>query len=188
MPKFFVFLCEGDHDQNLMRLVVEKNSITGKNCSQEQILNEKIRGGESTIIRDNYRKFSLKRTTKKFALIKNEKNKDICLEIFIELLKGGDSEYFLIAIFDQDTKTLRTVKDAIKKELKKEVKQISENCYEIRQKQFFFIIPQSLEIQINDSTGKKIDNKRGKKRQMKCLSQFIEVNPSWIADMEQLFE
>lgn len=188
MPKFFVFLCEGDHDQNLMRLIVEKNAITGKNCSQKQIIEKKIRGGESTIIRDNYRKFQLKRTTKKHALIKNEKNQDNCLEIFIELLKGGNSEYYLIAIFDQDIKTLKKVKDAIKTELKKEVISISDNCYRIRQNQFFIIIPKSLEIQIKDKTGTNIDNKRGKKRQVKCLSSYIEEKPDWILDIEKILD
>jgi hypothetical protein len=186
LPKFFVFLCEGDHDQNLIQLIAEKNSITRKNCNHEKIIKEKIRGGEITIIRDNYKKHSLKQTTKKLALIKNEKNKDICLEIFVELLKNGDTEYILMAVFDQDSKTLKKIREAIKKELKKEIIPISENCYKIRHNQYFFLIPKSLEIQVEDRTRKKIDNKRGKKKQMKCLLELMIENPSWIPEIERI--
>ena len=186
MPKFFVFLCEGAHDQKLIQIVVREQSIIGKNCNHEKILLQKIRGGESTIIRDEYKRHQLRQTKKKFALIKNEMNQDICLEIFIELLKNGDSDYYLIAIFDADRKSFTKITKKIKNELEKNVIQISPNCFKIRERQLFFIIPQSLEIAIKNETGLKIDNKRGQKKQGLCLEKFLNDPPIWIEEFKQI--
>jgi len=188
LQKLFIILCEGDHDKLFTYQVLKNISIKGRCFSQEHLKVMRIRGGETTIIRDFSKQFRSKQLSRnERAIIKEEGNADNAEEIFIELLKSGDQPCDIFLLIDTDKKKIGQIRRKIFSEIGKDLLKISNCCYKINENKKIFFIPTSLEREIERVTLKKIDNTRHQDKQLAILKIFMEKQVPWVGEFGQLF-
>lgn len=183
MVRPYIFLCEGDHDQECLEEILKSQSIKYLICSHEKI--SKTRGGEQKIIRDFLHDVKSKQYSKNLrAIIKNENNKENCIQQLFQILQSIPSDVEICVLLDADKKTLPLLRKRFQTELKTTLTPLSTFCYCYSETQKIFIIPNSLEIEIKNITHKKIDQKRQKSSRLTCIRSYLKTNPNWVQEFK----
>ena len=182
--KPYIFLCEGSHDQEFFEEFLKLKNIKFHHLFQHQIRDS--RNGENWIIRDFQSKFYRRQLSQGCrALIKVEGNVDNCINIFIDILKSEPLDCSIFAIIDQDNgRRLKSIQKKIRREFNQSLVRESDLIHSYSPLRKFFLIPQSLEILVEESTGKKIDNIRIESRRRKIFKQYLQTNPQWVREFK----
>jgi hypothetical protein len=151
-----VVLCEGIHDLILISLLLEKKEIRYDKITHEELVKPKQRSPESNKIRD-----FLKTINKSYKyLIKDEGGYPRCIDNFLYLYqeRSGD-EYTMYLILDDGKPLTKLKTDSVNRFHKDILDKQSENFYLTKDKwkHRVFIIPISLESQVQSVTGKNLD-------------------------------
>jgi hypothetical protein len=183
----YIFLCEGDHDQECIEEILKSLSIKYLQFSHDKIL--KTRGGEQKIIRDFLFDFHSRRYSRHLkAIIKNEKNKDNCIHQFLQILRSIPSSVEICVLLDSDNKkTLRELRKKLRDDLGMNLDTISTFCYCLSEAQKIFIIPKNLEIEIERSIGKKIDLCRDRSKRLAIVRDYLSTNPEWVQEFKTCY-
>jgi hypothetical protein len=187
LPKSYIFLCEGDHDQECLEEILKSQSIRYLQYSHEKISN--TRGGEQKIIRDFLHDVSSKQFSKNLrAIIKNENNTDNCINQLLQILRSIPSSAEICVLLDADTRTLSKLRDNLRNELKINLVTASTFCYHLAKTQKIFILPKSLEIEIEISTGKKLDQFRERSKRLAIIRKYLQTNPQWVQEFKMYYK
>jgi hypothetical protein len=149
----------------------------------------KIRGGEQKIIRDFLFDIHSGQYSRNLrAIVKNEQNRNNCIHQFLQILRSIPSSVEICVLLDSDNKkTLRILRRRLRDELNTTLVTVSTFCYSLSETQKIFIIPQSLEIEIERSTRKKIDQYRDKNKRLAIIRAYLMTNPEWVQEFKTCY-
>jgi len=185
LTKTYVIICEGLHNQLFSYFKIKNKALNPICCSKARILRHN--GGESTIIRNFIHLVHSKAiSSKKRILLKDDGDKTVCMDTFIELLKQGDIDYELVIILDADSSSIRQFQKKMQMELKQNLIKINSNSYKTKNKHKIFFIPTSLEKEIENNSGKDLHRVRNPDKKKSIIKEFIRLNQPWAQEFEDL--
>ena len=186
MPEKKVILCEGIHDAILFSIILDIRNIRHKIVTHEELEETREAHPENNKIND-----FLGRKGQTFkCLMKDENGYAKCVDSFIELYKDKDERYLLFIILDSPAFSYLKSKtqDSLKRDI---LTKKSNNFYETKDKMNHrvFLIPDSLEKQCKEITGKNLDlqDRDGMKI---LLEEFVRLCKSrqvdWYIELEKI--
>lgn len=182
-----VVLCEGQHDLIFLSLLLKraKRKIMSLNWDQISAASE-YRSGETVVIQ----KF-LKPNEGSSVLIKQDENRDTCINHFFELYKGGDERYSLKMVLDSDGRiTLRNLhKQMLQATQKDLLNKVSEYRFSLKTDEAsgVFLYPTTLTNEVSKITQKKLNLQRSADSQKPVLEEFLNLakDVEWVKELER---
>ncbi len=180
-----VVLCEGQHDLIFLSLLLKraKRKFMSKNWKQID-----ASGGETVVIRD-----FLKPNEGSSVLIKQDENRDTCINHFFEPYKGGEERYSLKMVLDSDGGiTWRNLHNQMQQETQKDLlNKVSEYRFSLKTEEpsGIFLYPTTLTNEVLKITHKKLDNQHGVDSQKTVLKEFLDLakdnDIKWVKELER---
>jgi hypothetical protein len=190
MPGKTVVFCEGIREAMLVSIILDERGINNRIITHESLQNSRESIPENNRINEF---LSRKGQSLKF-LLKDEGGDKKCVNSFLELYKDKDDTYAVIVLVDSPV--FHYFKEAAVKEIKRDIlKQESENLFLTKDSKSpqivhrVFFTPISLEHQVQEITGKNLDN-QNREEVKATLKQFISVCRSrevgWFLELEHV--
>ena len=190
MPGKTVVFCEGIREATLVSLILEEREVNNRIITHESLQNSR----ENTPENNRINEFLSRRGRSVKFLLKDEGGDKKCVNSFLELYNDKDDTYAVIVFIDSPV--FNYFKDAAVKELKRDIlKQESENLFLTKDSKSprivhrIFFTPISLEHQVQEITGKNLDNQNRDEVKV-TLIQFISECRSrkvdWFLELEKI--
>lgn len=177
MVKKTVVLCEGVHDIDFLKVLLETNGETVMSMEWKYIVNLSSRNQELRLI-DMF----MSKNNNKTILLKGENGRDNCIDSFLELLFNNESDkYSLKMIIDSDNgKVMKLFRYRILEYTNKDYFMLmdgSDCIYTFKNTgvPVFYIYPgKDLESCCMEKTGLNLDHLRGGKKRQKYFRREID--------------
>lgn len=183
-----VILCEGRHDLIFLSLLFERAERKYLSRNWDQICEKSDLSGERKVIQD-----FLRTRERSSYLIKQDDNRDTCINHFWMIYGYGDEKYSLRMVLDSDYGiTLRNLKTEMLRTTQKDLLNQCSDCsfsLKTEAESGVFLYPTTLTESVMEVAGKNLNNYHGGESQRRVLEEFLEGDVEWVRELERfLFE
>lgn len=179
-----VILCEGRHDLIFLSLLLERAGRKFLPKNWDQICGRSEISGERRVIQD-----FLRTRERSSVLIKQDNNRDTCINHFWMIYGYADERYSLKMVLDSDNGiTLRNLKEEMLCATQKDLLNRDSACgfsLKTEEESGIFLYPTTLTESVFEVTGKNLNNFHEGDSQRKVLEEFLEEEVEWVGELKE---
>lgn len=179
-----VVLCEGRHDLIFLSLLLERAGRKFLPKNWDQICERSEISGERRVIQD-----FLRTRERSSVLIKQDENRNTCINHFWMIYGYADERYSLKMVLDSDNGlTLRGLKTKMLCATQKDLLNQCSDCsfsLKTEEESGIFLYPTTLTSSVLEVTGKNLNNFHDGDSQRRVLEEFLEEDIEWVGELER---